>query len=337
VNDDLDLLTHLRSGRWLEAQEFPPLRYAIPGIIPEGTTLLVGPPKIGKSWFVLSCALATATGGIVLEHIPVAARPTLYLALEDGHRRMQSRCRMLLGDKRIPNAFEYMVTIEPGRVVETIAAWLGRHPGADPLVILDTLGKVMPPALPGESAYQRDYRIGSALKRLTDDESGRSLLVNHHDRKAASDDFIDSVSGTHGLAGAADTTVVLVRGRNEQEGLLKVTGRDIAEGEYAVTLVNGSLWRLDGASLAEAATTGAARRASVGLGDRSADIIAFLASRPDQTATPKDVALKLGIDEKGASNTLNRLASRGRIEKVHRGLYTVACTRSESGESDEFP
>jgi hypothetical protein len=58
--------------------------------------------------------------------------------------------------------------------------------------MLDTLGKVMPPPLPGESAYQRDYRIGSALKRVTDDDSGRSLLVNHHDRKAAADDFVAS-------------------------------------------------------------------------------------------------------------------------------------------------
>jgi hypothetical protein len=60
--------------------------------------------------------------------------------------------------------------------------------------VLVTLGKVMPPALPGESAYQRDYRIGGQLKRLCDEHRGASLVVVHHDRKASSEDFIDSVS-----------------------------------------------------------------------------------------------------------------------------------------------
>jgi hypothetical protein len=332
---DEDLLAGLRNGSWLKRQDFPPLKYAVPGLIPEGTTLLVGPPKIGKSWFVLACALATAAGGVVLDKITVTARPTLYLALEDGDRRMQSRCRMLLREDPIPAPFEYLTTVAPGRVVETIAAWLARHPGADPLVILDTLGKVMPPALPGESAYQRDYRIGSALKRVTDDDSGRSLLVNHHDRKAAADDFVDSVSGTHGLAGAADTTVVLVRGRHEREGLLKITGRDVAEGEYAITFVDDCSWRLDGLTLAEAAKAGAARRASTGLGDRSTEIVEYMGGRPDESVTPKEVALKVGIDEKVASNYLNRLARKGRIEKVGRGSYVLPYTPGESGESGE--
>lgn len=82
---DGDLLAGLRNGSWLDRQDFPPLKYAVPGLIPEGTTLLVGPPKIGKSWFVLACALATAAGGVVLDKITVTARPTLYLALEQRH------------------------------------------------------------------------------------------------------------------------------------------------------------------------------------------------------------------------------------------------------------
>jgi hypothetical protein len=162
---EVDLLAGLRNGAWLDAQDFPPLRYHLPGIIPEGSSLLVGPPKIGKSWFVLALGLAAASGGWMLgQHVD--ARPVLYLALEDGHRRLQSRCRTLLDTDRIPQAFDYLVTIQPGAVVATIETWLARHPGADPLVILDTLGKVMPAAVIGESSYSRDYRVGTVLKRL---------------------------------------------------------------------------------------------------------------------------------------------------------------------------
>ena len=94
------LLATLRTGAWLDAQVFPPLSYAVPGLIPEGSVLLVGAPKIGKSWLVLTVALA-AGGGMALS-IAVPKRPVLYLALEDGNRRLQDRCRKLLRVIRSP-------------------------------------------------------------------------------------------------------------------------------------------------------------------------------------------------------------------------------------------
>ena len=49
----------------------------------------------------------------------------------------------------------------------------------------------------------------AAAKELAD-EHHIAVVVAHHDRKAkADDDWLDAVSGTHGLAGAADTIVVL--------------------------------------------------------------------------------------------------------------------------------
>jgi RecA-family ATPase len=204
------LLVGLRTGAWLDAQQFPPLEYHVDRLIPEGFSLMVGAPKIGKSWFALDILVAIAAGGYALGQIPVEQRPVLYLGLEDGDRRLQDRCRTLLDDAPIPPSFHYMTKIIPGQVLDTIEEWLREYGrGSNPLIVVDTLGKVMPPALLGESTYQRDYRIGSALKRLVDSRPGSALLVNHHDRKASSDDFVDAVSGTHGLAGAADTVMVL--------------------------------------------------------------------------------------------------------------------------------
>ena len=84
-----------------------------------------------------------------------------------------------------------------------------------------------------------------ALKRIADDHPGLTIVVIHHTRKAFSDDFIDSISGTHGLAGAADTIIALSRGRGEGDGILHVTGRDVIEAGYAVTF-RGGAWALDG-------------------------------------------------------------------------------------------
>jgi hypothetical protein len=107
-----------------------------------------------------------------------------------------------------------------------------------------------------------------------------ALAVLHHDRKATSHDFVDSVSGTNGIAGAADTVIVISRPRNEAEGLLKVTGRDVVEAEYAVTLEDGC-WALMGDTLDAAAGIAATLRATANLSDRSAEVLRFVAKHPE--------------------------------------------------------
>ena len=133
------LLNGLKTGDWLDAQHFPPLSWVVPGLIPEGMSMLVGGPKIGKSWLSLGVALAVASGGRVLGRIGVGdARPVLLLALEDGDRRLQDRARELLDDDPIPPLLSYMTRIEPNSVVQTVEAWLNTvDADSEPLVILD--------------------------------------------------------------------------------------------------------------------------------------------------------------------------------------------------------
>ena len=242
----------------------------------------------------------------------------LYLALEDGDRRLQDRCRRLLVDDPIPEQFEYQTRVEPGRVADTIAAWI--HWRDPSLVILDTLGRVLPPAQLGESSYQRDYRVGTALKRIVDEHPGMTLLVNHHDRKANAEDFVDSVSGTHGLAGAADTIIVLARDRQETAGLLKVTGRDVAEGEYAVRFSDGAVWELAGQDLEVAREKAQAVRATAGVSDRMLDVVLYAYEHPEGVRRG-DVAQALDLDSRQASVYLSRAVAANRLKRAERGLY----------------
>lgn len=315
-----DLADLIRNGADLDAQTFPAVVYHVRRLVAEGLSLLVGPPKIGKSWLVLLLALAVAAGGRALGAIPVAPRPVLYLALEDSDRRLQDRCRKLLTPgERIPSSFHYVTRVPPGEVVETVRAWLRTHP--DGLVFLDTLGVVLPPARAGESSYQRDYRIGSQLKALVDEYPGTALVVVHHSRKADAEDFVDAVSGTHGLAGSADAIVVLSRQRHDSTGLLRVTGRDIPEGEYAVVLRDGVLWQLDGRDLDQAAAAAQQRRVSDGLDQRSREVIAHVTDNPEGVRAA-DLAAALDMDEHTARTYLARMAEGGRIARLSRGLYT---------------
>ena len=52
-------------------------------------------------------------------------------------------------------------------------------------------------------AYGSDYEDAGALKALAD-RNGICLLVIHHLRKMADDDPFNRLSGTNGLAGAAE-------------------------------------------------------------------------------------------------------------------------------------
>ena len=79
------------SAPQLLAADFPPLRWAVPNLLPEGCALLVGAPKVGKSWAALDIALAVAGGGLALGALRVETGPVLYLALEDGPRRLADR------------------------------------------------------------------------------------------------------------------------------------------------------------------------------------------------------------------------------------------------------
>jgi hypothetical protein len=327
---DAKLLSGFHDGGWLDSQDFPPLRYAVDGLIPEGMTLLVGPPKAGKSWLILDLLLAVAAGGRALGSLKIAEpRRVLYLALEDGDRRMQGRCRALLSQDHIPPLFGYQTRIMPGAVLETLDAWMRRHPDTS-LIVVDTLGKVMPPSLAGESSYQRDYRVGSALKERADATPGLALVVLHHDRKASADDFVDSVSATHGLAGSADTIAVLCRKRQQADGSLKITGRDVAENEYALSLRDGMAWQLAGPDLAAAAAIARQREESASLGDTSAEILAFVNQHPGGVRAAE-------VAEKFGGNTyqyLKRLTESGRIDKAGRGKY-VSLSLSEPSEVSE--
>lgn len=323
-NPDVDspaaLLYLVKDGAWLDAQEFPPVQWAVPGVIPEGFGLLTGPPKIGKSWAVLDIALAVSSGGSAFSVIHVGPkRPVLYLALEDGEKRLQSRCRKLMHNEPIPTGLNFVTDIAPMHTLPLIEAWLDQHEDDNPLVILDTLGKVMPPANPGEGAYQRDYRIGGKLKGIMRRHEGATLLVVHHVRKGMSSDWMDSTSGTNGLNGAADFTINISRDRSEEDGVLRVTGRDVTENEYAVACRDGH-WTLTGSDLIEAAKHAAEVKATTGVGDHSAEIIQWV-SEQDGPVMPKQVVDALGLSSDIVRRYMARLADAGRLRKVGYGKY----------------
>ena len=69
---------------------FPSRPFIIENLLPAGTYILAGAPKIGKSFFVLQMAYQVSMGEPFLG-FPSRQGTVLYLALEDTYERLQKR------------------------------------------------------------------------------------------------------------------------------------------------------------------------------------------------------------------------------------------------------
>ncbi len=291
------------------SMNFPEPKWAIPGLVAEGVTLLAGAPKIGKSWLALNVSTAVAAGGKALGRIDVLAGDVLYLALEDNPRRLQSRLSKVLGKDPVPARLTFAVYCEalPAGGADRIAAWLNAHPKAR-LVVVDVFARVRGMAPNNLSSYDADYLAMGALKRLAD-KYGVAILVVHHTRKAASEDFLDAVSGTNGLAGSADAVAVLRRNRGKADAELHVTGRDVEEAEYALDFDPrfGTWHLLDGPA------------SDYSLGETRRQILEHL--RTVTAATPRQISEALDLNYETTKKTCRRMSDDDQLDTDGQGLY----------------
>jgi hypothetical protein len=216
----------------LQHRVFEPIKWIVPDYLPEGLTLFAGKPKIGKSWLVLNIALAVARGKEVLGKF-VEQGDVLYCGLEDGLRRMQSRVSKILPLNRDwPANFTFRHRLDPldAGGLDVIETWLRDHPNRR-LVVIDTLGRVKGMKAARKELYQYDYRLMAGLQELAT-RYRVAIVVVHHVRKSNAEDVLDQVSGTTGIAGAADTVIVL--GRTQHGVRLYLRGRDAEEQDKTI-------------------------------------------------------------------------------------------------------
>lgn len=227
----------------LQHRNIPPIRWIVNGLIPQGLTILAGAPKAGKSWLALDLCISVARSD------PFWGKDTtptpgsvMYLALEDSDRRLKSRMQTVLEDRKVPENL-YFITEAPsinGGLVEQMQQLFDWKPDTS-LVVIDTLGKIRQASkLDG---YQKDYGELSTLKQLADAQNC-GIVVVHHLRKMQGADPFDRISGTNGILGSADTAMVLMRERQNSEGRLHITGRDLEDAEMVLKFSDNCRWDL---------------------------------------------------------------------------------------------
>jgi AAA domain-containing protein len=146
---------------------------------------------------------------------PIAIKPAqgdvLYIALEDSQRRLKRRMAKLLPDD---GAWPERLTLQTlwrrasDGGLDDIREWC-QSVSVPTLVMIDTLEKFRPLPNAGVQNYSADYEAITGLQEITKDSPGLAIVLAHHVRKMDSADPFDTVSGTFGLTGAADTVLIM--------------------------------------------------------------------------------------------------------------------------------
>lgn len=293
----------------LDTIDFPELQYVVPGILPEGLAILAGKPKFGKSYLCMGLAVAAATGGKALHAIDCEAGDVLYLAFEDGPRRLKDRMRQMLPYSDKPHRITFCTKAKRvgDGLEEMIEKWIGSVPNPR-LVIIDTWRTVKLASNGRGSAYDEDATGLNPLHQLTKDHPGLAMLVVHHTRKLDADDPFDTISGTHGLTGVADT--LMVAGNHGEGAKLSGQGRDI-EG-YEKALVRDKLtggWKLNGDARELAKTS------------ERQEILNVLNEAEGEPVSLAAVALEVGKTKSNVFHLLKRMIGEGLVRKQGHGKY----------------
>lgn len=232
-SDPLAGLKHFTAAE-LGRRDIPAPEYLIEGVLPEGLSLLAAKPKIGKTLLALNVAVAIATGGLALGKVPVKQGHVLYLYLEGSDAGLKNRLESLCGEGNLPDSLTLLRSFP--RLDEGGAGIFKRYIEAHPttrLIIVDTLKKVKARGNGRRMAYDEDYESLEPLATLTRD-TGVSILVIHHTRKADAEDPMDLVSGSTGLTGAVDNVLVMTKERGQMDARLTVLPREEEEAELAL-------------------------------------------------------------------------------------------------------
>ena len=297
----------------LMARTFAPIKWVVPGYLSEGFLVLAGRQKLGKTWLAIDMGVAVAVGGAAIGSIMCEEGDVLYVDLENGARRIQSRIKTLFPDDRNRPDLSRLQWLTDAPLlgagfIEELESWRISVP-APRLIVIDVLQRIKPPGSMARNAYENDYSIWAPLQSWAT-EHGIAVLGLHHTKKGGAEDPLEALSGSNGLSACADTTIVLDSGQNGKT--LYVRGRDVEEKETAVIFAAGN-WTV----LGEASDV---RRSS----ERAVIVSTLTDNR--EPMTPGELAAALRKQPNNIKQLLFKMAKAGEVYRVGKGRYWVDST-----------
>ena len=223
-----DLRFHVsRPVQWFDRDE---------RVVPQGTTLLTGRPKSGKSLLCEQIAVEMAE-----------SRSVAYFAFEYGRNLMMDRLKRHLepdsdySGLRLFSRDDVPAKETPLSFVQRMLSSAKEAGNGYDVAFIDVLNKVKPRT---DGSYDREYDAVAPITQLAPNYV-KALVVVHHTRKrdpkasSAISGSVDEALGSTALAGAFDTVVGLTR----KEGVLTLSheSRLFESRRWGLTFVEGRL------------------------------------------------------------------------------------------------
>ncbi len=299
-------------------KELTPITYLVDKFLVEiGLAIIAAKKKMGKSWMALQLAQCIAIGEAFLD-MAVKQGPVVYLALEDGERRLRQRLEMQKARSNLP--ITYLWEIAPLNNKAGIEALAGIIEAKKPaMVVIDTYTAA-------KNKYIDENEAGgvadlfNSLHKLALTYNTLILLIAHHGKLSTGDVGFD-VRGSSAIAGATDANIGLYK--NPDGSIeLKAEGRDIGEVDLRVSFDANGSWKWRPLGDAQDLRRSESEK-------RIYDAIKNLGGEADAS----EIALEIGTSRENAQMSLKRLRETGKLEcildkksKYKRFIYKVSLT-----------
>lgn len=298
----------------LQRVEFPPQRFIVDELFIPGCYLVVGKPKSRKSFLMLHIALMVSRGQKVFGQFDSEKSGALYLDLEGNDNGVYTRLKMMsLVSDHWPTDLHFGFSDDWNKrgldAVAMLDIYLEANAGIR-LVVIDVLQNFREPVDGRALAYAEDYNAIKPIQRLAH-KHGIVICIIHHTRKAKSDDPFDEVSGTTGLTGAVDGTIIIRR--DETDGT-----RTILETRYR-NMPDRDPVTLQWDTYMNCHKIDDPTPLHLILGFEKRRVMEILAAGDEMTAA--EIARQTDKTPNSVTKLLGRLESDGLIGKVGRGRY----------------
>jgi len=317
-------LTFGKTGKDLMKKELKEVDWLIDGLIPAGSrNSLVSKPKVGKTWLALEFALAIATGGYALGKFKCRQGSVLYLALEDGETRLHRRLIKILKSchMSMPDTFFYETECPPvdkGGLINVVS-WIEQTENPA-FVAIDTLKAFRPVDIPkGKGVYDADYESTQALMPYVE-KYGTAIKWPHHANKRSSNDPIDLISGSFGLAGGLDNNLVMTKEYGKNLAKLHRIGRDYVD-DAPITILfsqETALWT--------------AVDDETAISNERQEILEIMR---DGYGSAKEIAAILDKNPNSITKLLYKMLKDGQVEKFGYGKYKPTTKSVQSVQSSQ--
>lgn len=302
--DDHETLTALL------AATIPPPMTLLQGLLYEGLILFGGKSKRGKSWLIFDLAISVATGRAGFGHFACPTpQPVLFLALEDGRRRLQSRAYAIQDNLKIVDNFHLRYrfpALAEGGIAQLAQLIERYHYG---LIVIDVLAKLEPMGKgKGEKSYHEVYSMFNPLQELRKNHPFALVMLTHL-RKQDAEDAFDSLHGSVAYQGAQDMLWVLERKPKDAYAYLHVRGKDIEETTLALHQQRNGPWEYIGEGEEYA------------LNKTQRDIMQVLHEEKDRDLSIQEILKACGLGEDRYAYVRKTLSMMAKDDLIHRSQH----------------